>query len=93
MSDRDDSWLRRKRHGESWPRYCAEVPPELAAEIDAAQRGSLGVNATDANATRANAVRAGLRLYLEATAPEREAAIEGTCVELLDRPALTKGTA
>lgn len=97
---REDSWTRDReylglRHPdagkdgyEKWPRYCALIPPELAEEIDAAHRKSLGVNA-DA-ASRAGVVRAGLRMYLEATDPEREAAIEGTAVEVVDRPALTQ---
>lgn len=88
---RDSSWLRRKVYGERWPRFTAEVPPELAEAIDEAQRKSLGVNASPANATRANAVRAGLRLYLNAVDPEPEAAIEGTAIEIVDLPALEDG--
>jgi hypothetical protein len=96
MTGRDHAWLRSKtyvgmdRPGadangyEKWPRYCAEIPPELAEELDAAQRESLGVN--QSGATRAGVVRAGLRMYLNATAPEREAAIEGTAVDITDEP-------
>lgn len=85
---RDDSWTRRKRAREAWPRFTAEVPPELAEELDRAQRKSLGLDATPRNATRANMVRAGLRLYLNAVAPEPDAAIDSTAVELVDLPAL-----
>lgn len=87
---RDDSWTRRKQVREKWPRYAAEIPPELAALIDEAQRVSLGVNYSPANATRANVVRAGLRLYLEAKLPEPPAAVEGTAEEIVDRRELAE---
>lgn len=89
---RADSWHRDKAYlglshpdadqngYEKWPRFQVEVPPELAIEIDDAHRRSLGVNAS--SASRAGATRAGLRMYLDATAPEREAAIEGTAIEV-----------
>jgi hypothetical protein len=79
--EREDAWLRSRRfvgykdpsadHNgyEKWPVFSAAVPPELAAELDAAQRKSLGINASKVNATRANLVRAGLRLYLNAVDP------------------------
>jgi len=93
---REDLWHRPKRYlgkghsraddngYEKWPRYGVEVPPELAVQLEAAQRKSLGVNATPTNATRANLVRAALRMYLQATDPEREAAIEGTAIEIFN---------
>jgi broad specificity phosphatase PhoE len=86
---RDRSWLRRKLHGETWPRFSAEVPPELAEAIDAAQRKSLGVN--QSAATRANVVRAGLRLYLNTVDPEPEPPtydVDGEVVEIVDLPML-----
>lgn len=85
---RDDSWSRPKRYGEKWPRFSAEIPPELAPLLDAAQRRSLGVNASPRNATRANLVRAGLRLYLNAVHPEPDAAIDSTAIDIIDRPQL-----
>lgn len=93
---REDSWLRPKRYlgkrhpdadeygNEKWPRYGAQVPPELAEQLDAAQRKSLGVNAVPSNTTRSALVRAALRMYLNATDPEREAAIDSTAVEIYD---------
>jgi hypothetical protein len=75
---RDDSWLRPKRHGEKWPRFAAEIPPELAEELDAL------VDKLHGPPNRAEMVRAGLRLYLEFKRPEPEPAIEGTAVDLPD---------
>jgi hypothetical protein len=84
-NERDQSWLRRKHPLEDkWPRFTAEVPPELAEALDLAQRKSLGVNATSQNATRANMVRAALRLYLNTVDPLPDEAIEGTAVEIFD---------
>ena len=86
---RDDSWARDKQAREKWPRFSAEVPPELAALLDEAQRKSLGASydgylKRPTNATRANMVRAGLRLYLERVDPEPEPAIDSTAVEIID---------
>jgi hypothetical protein len=92
--EREDAWLRSRRfvgykdpsadHNgyEKWPVFSAAVPPELAAELDAAQRKSLGINASKVNATRANLVRAGLRLYLNAVDPSDGEAIEATAIDL-----------
>jgi len=88
---RDDLWLRSKRPGEKWPRFSAEVPPELAEMLDAAQRKSLGVNASSTNANRANLVRAGLRLYLNHVDPEPQPPtydVDGTAEEIIDLPLL-----
>lgn len=86
---RDDSWARDKQPRETWPRFAAEVPPELAAALERAQCKSLGANwdgylARPTNATRASMVRAGLRLYLNKVDPEPEPAIESTAVEITD---------
>lgn len=89
--NRDDSWMRDKGAREKWPRFAAEIPPELAEELDRAQRISLGVNYSARNATRANMVRAGLRLYLEAVMPERPEPIEGSAIEIIDLPSLPSG--
>lgn len=89
---RDDSWTRIKHHDEKWPRFAAEIPPELADELDHAQRLSLGVNYSPKNATRANMVRAGLRLYLNTTMPEQPPPVESTAVEIIDLPALPAAT-
>jgi hypothetical protein len=92
--EREDAWLRSRRFlgynhpdctpsgYEKWPVFSAPVPPELAAELDAAQRKSLGINASKANATRANLVRAGLRLYLNTVDPPTGEAIEATAIDL-----------
>jgi hypothetical protein len=92
--EREDAWLRSRRFighrdpnsnpggYEKWPVFSAAVPPELAAELDAAQRKSLGVNASKTNATRANLVRAGLRLYLNTVDPPTGEPIETTAVDL-----------
>lgn len=81
---RNESWARAKAPGEAWPRFAAEVPPELAEALDDAQRKSLGVNATPTNATRANMVRAALRLYLDQADPEAPWAIEADAEEIVD---------
>jgi hypothetical protein len=75
---------------EKWPRFCAEIPPELAELLDRAQRKSLGVNATSSNATRANLVRSALRLYLNTVDPETDPddTIEGSATDIIDLPAL-----
>lgn len=86
---RDDSWLRRKDPDEKWPRFAAEIPPELAELLDAAQRKSMGVNSH--GATRAGMVRAGLRLYLNTVMPEPEQAVEGTAEDITDVLALEEG--
>lgn len=90
---RDESWSRDKQVGEVWPRFTAEIPPELAEALVEAQRKSLGVNwdgysGRPRNATNANLVRAGLRLYLNTVDPEPGEAIEGTAVEMVDLPAI-----
>lgn len=82
---RDSSWLRRKEHGEVWPRFVAEIPPELAEEIDAVMKKVAGVN--QSAAVRSNAVRAGLRLWLEHHSPAPQEAIEGTA-DVIDGTAL-----
>ena len=75
--------------GEKWPRFCAEIPPELATILDEAQRKSLGVN-TSAR-SRASMVRAGLQMYLEAISPAPEPAINTTAEEIVEVPALETG--
>lgn len=88
--ERDDAWVRFKEYGETWPRYSAEVPPELDVALREAQRKSLGVNydgyqKRPTTATRANLVRAGLRLYLRLKDPMPEPVqfdIDGTCYEV-----------
>jgi len=85
---RDDAWSRRKRHDEQWPRFAAEIPPELAAEIDALRPTVIAPNSL----TRAQVVRAGLRLWLNHHAPEPpppEPAIESTAVEIVEPKLLT----
>lgn len=71
---------------EKWPRFTAEIPPELAQLLEDVHKRRLGVNA--AHATRAGLVRAGLRLYLETYAEAREPAIDTTAEEI-DSPELT----
>lgn len=78
---RDDSWLRSKRHGEKWPRFGGEVPPELAEELDA---HIASVRLRHGKFSRGDAVRAGLRMYLNHQRPEPEAAIDSTAVDLPD---------
>lgn len=75
---------------EKWPRFCAEVPPELAELLDRAHRKSLGVNASSSTATRANLVRSALRLYLNTLDPETDPddTIEGSARDIIDPPAL-----
>lgn len=92
---RDDAWLRDKRPGETWPRFTAEVPPELAEALEAAQRVSLGVNASERNVTRANLVRAGLRLYLNHVDPEPapQPYTDSTAEEIIDLPLLERRAA
>lgn len=63
-------------HDVRWPRYCAEIPPEIAAMLDAAQARSMGVNRL--SATRAGMVRAALVMYANALAPMPEPAVEGS---------------
>jgi hypothetical protein len=79
MASRDDSWLRPKRYGEKWPRFAAEIPPELAEELDAL------VGKRDHQPdSRAAMVRSGLRMYLEFKSPEPPAPIDTTAVDLPD---------
>lgn len=72
---------------EKWPRFTAEVPPELVPLLEEAQRKSLGIN-WDGNldrprtATRANLVTAALRMYLEALDPEEALPIDVTAEEI-----------
>lgn len=68
---RMDSWTRIKRFEEKWPRLAAEVPPEIAEEIDRYRKNKLDP------VSRAEIVRAGLRLYMEKYLPEPEPAVEG----------------
>lgn len=64
---------------EKWPRFTAEVPPEMAALLDGIHRRRLGVDAS--SASRAGIVRAGLRLYLETYGEVQEPAIDGEVEE------------
>jgi hypothetical protein len=90
-----DSWTREKHYlgldhpaadkntgNEKWPRFCSEIPPELAAELDTAiKRVSLSY-------TRAAAVRSALRLWLEHNSPELDPAIDGTAEEIINLPTI-----
>lgn len=78
---REDSWTRPKRYGEKWPRFCAEVPPELADELDAHIK-RLRLQHGRATGNRAQVVRAALRLYLNSEVPERPPSIDSEAVEL-----------
>lgn len=80
--DRLDSWLRYKQAREKWPRFAAEVPPEIAEEIDEHRLHQVN------QPSRAEIVRAGLRLYMEAEMPQGEEAIEG---EASDAPPEIEG--
>lgn len=98
MSDREQSWVRRKEFGEKWPRFTAEIAPELVPLLVAAQRKSMGVNwdgykTRPTNATRANLVASALRLYLNTVDPEptSEPFIEGTATDIIDLPLLPRG--
>lgn len=100
MTSRDEAWLRRKRYlgldhpdagrdgYEKWPRFTAEVPTELAEEIDRVQKKSLGVNYS--SASRAGAVRAALRLWLNFIdpPPEPRETVDSTAVDITDLPVL-----
>lgn len=94
-----EAWSRRKtyigfdRPGaaqngyEKWPRFTAEVPPELVPLLEEAQRKSLGNNwdgdlDRPRSATHSNIVLAALRLYLEALDPEEELPIDTTAEEI-----------
>ena len=79
---RDESWLRNKAPGEKWPRFCGEIPPELAEEIDRQ------IRLVSSSFTRADAVRSALRLWLNAHDPEQPPAIDVEAVEMTDLPAL-----
>lgn len=89
----DELFHRRKRWlstgQEKWPRFTAEVPPELALLLDNVQRRHMGVNAS--SASRSGMVRAGLRLYLHEVAFVEEPAIEATADP--EPPALEEQTA
>jgi hypothetical protein len=64
---------------EKWPRFAAEVPPEIAILLDEVQRRSLGVNASAAS--RANMVRSGLLLYLHHVASVDDPVIDSNASE------------
>lgn len=99
ISTRNEAWHRKKhflgrdRPGankdgyEKWPRFTAEIPPELVPLLEAAQRKSLGINwdgymDRPRSATRSNMVQAALRMYLETIDPEGDLPIDATAVEL-----------
>lgn len=99
---RDDSWNRRKgglvydANGdqlmafptdEKWPRFAAEIPPEIATLLDVEIKR---VRLMHGRFTRADAVRSGLRMWLNHHNPERDPndTIEGTASEIVDLPAL-----
>lgn len=93
---RDELFHRAKHHAEKWPRFSAEVPPELEAMLMEAQRRSLGVNYDGWKdrptiATRANIVRAALRLYLNKTMPVAEPSVQATASDVIDVLALGPG--
>lgn len=73
---RADMFNRTKMPGEKWPRFAAEIPPEIAEMIDAASKKNLGVNVSAFS--RANVVRSALRMYLDAADPLPEPAIDAT---------------
>lgn len=77
---RDHHWGRPKEYREKWPRFCAEVPPELAEQLDAAHKKALGINRSAFS--RAGIVRTALHLYLEQIDPLPEDALEGTATEV-----------
>lgn len=77
---RDDSWTRTREPGERFVRFSVDVPPELAGQLDAAVRKSLGVN--QSAFSRANSTRSALRLLLNTLAPEPPEAIEGTAIDV-----------
>lgn len=79
-------FFRTKLPDERWPRFTVEVPPELAALLDAVQKRALGVNRSAAS--RAGIARAGLILYLEATANPPVPAIDATAEVEADVPEL-----
>jgi hypothetical protein len=74
-------FIRTKLPRERWPRFTVEVPPELAALLDAVQKRALRVN-------RSAASRAGLILYLEATAIPPAPAIDAVAEVEADVPEL-----
>lgn len=99
---RDNSWSRRKGGlvydadrgetvyfptDEKWPRFCGEVPPEIAALLDVEIDR---VRLMHGRFTRADAVRSGLRMWLNHHNPERNPGdtIEGTASDIIDLPAL-----
>lgn len=85
---RRELFHRRKAPREKkWTRWTAEVPPELAAMLEAAAKHSLGVNR--ASYSRANVVRAALGMYLDAHAPIAEAPVDATASDVIDLPALS----
>jgi broad specificity phosphatase PhoE len=76
---RADLFRRDKQGREKWVRYSADIPPELAAMIDAAAKKSLGVNVSAFS--HANVVRAALRLYLDKYAPVADPSIDATATD------------
>jgi len=89
QAERRELFNRPRRLREKWPRFSAEVPPELAVMLDEAQKRSLGINWRQGS--RAGLVRSALLMYLDAAAPMPDPAIEGEIVEVVERPALGVG--
>lgn len=79
---RSELFHRRKMANEKWPRFTVEVPPELAAMLDAAIKAQLGVNVSAFS--RAGVARRALRMLLDEVAPVEEPAIEATGEDVID---------
>jgi hypothetical protein len=79
--EREAAWCRSKDIDERWPRFAADVPPELAAELDEHARR---FRMQHGRLSRASMVRAALRLYLNTVEPAANAPIEGTAIEVPD---------
>lgn len=73
---RDNSWLRRRRPREKWPRWQAEIPPEMSVELDAR------IGKQNGPRSRADIVNAALRIYLEIVDPEGPEVVEAHAIEL-----------
>lgn len=75
----DELFRRSRQPGETWVRYCVEVPPEVSELLDGIIRRQLGVNRESfsrANVTR-RALRDLLRRVVEVPAP----AVSGSAEE------------